>query len=275
VTAPARLLEAADLTEAPPCERWYRAEQVRQEWLSCGLCTEPADRDATEQSLARIYARLLYPRPSFRWVDSPHQAMAHLAGLPTHADLYRWVYGRPPPGKPPLASDLAAGVSRLRSALDARVVPAIGRPPKNLRLTGDRWVRLPPVDALALGVPLPEVLGDGFHRPVRSLLAAGGPLPVCWYGQQDAWWVAYYDVLHRLGLAEYPRAESEHLADWATLVRSCGWWWPGETVCVVVDRPATVHTGALPGSWYDEVRLSFVEYRDGWRPPLPADGGAT
>ena len=39
----------------------------------------------------------------------------------------------------------------------------------------------------------------------------------------------------------------------AELARSCGWWWPGEDVCVVVERPASVHTGRS------------ITYRDGWR----------
>ena len=115
-----------------------------------------------------------------------------------------------------------------------------------------------------------EWLAHGFHLPVRAALASEGPLPVCWYGQQDASWVAYYDVLHRLGLARYGPDETVHLADWAALVRSCGWWWPGEEVCVVVERPATVRTEPVPGTCHKEVRLRHdgVKYRDGWQPLL-------
>jgi hypothetical protein len=55
-----------------------------------------------------------------------------------------------------------------------------------------------------------------------------------------------------------------------TLARSCGWWWPGEDVCVVVDRPELAGTEPLPGTWHEEVRLrrGGVRYRDGWHPLL-------
>ena len=140
---------------------------------------------------------------------------------------------------------------------------------------------LPPLEALAAGVPLGVVLhqtvrgalqrslADGFHLPVRAALSGGEPVPVCWYGQQDASWIAYYDTLHRLGLARYGPDDADHLGDWATLTRSCGWWWPGEDVCVVVDRPETVRTEPVPDGCHGEVRLrpDGVGYRDGWHPP--------
>ncbi len=61
---------------------------------------------------------------------------------------------------------------------------------------------------------------------MRTALA-GDParVPVCWYGQQEASWVAYYDALHRLGTARY---QPDDLGYWAVLARSCGWWWTGE-----------------------------------------------
>ena len=41
---------------------------------------------------------------------------------------------------------------------------------------------------------------------------------------------------------------------------------PGEDRCVVVERPAAVRTEPVPGGWHEQVRLTDVEYRDGWRP---------
>jgi hypothetical protein len=174
-------------------------------------------------------------------------------------------------------------VSRLRATLSEGVVHADPElSPARRGKTKDPWPELPSLEALAWGVPLGVVLHQGvrtalhrslvqgFFLPVRAALAGDGLIPVCWYGQQDASWVAYYDALHRLGLARYRPDETDHLADWATLVRSCGWWWPSEDVCVVVERPKTVHTEPVPGTWHDELRLRHhgVEYRDGWRPTL-------
>jgi hypothetical protein len=287
VTAPARRDDAAK----PPLasrsktthDLWQQAVQIRQEWLDHGLSTQPADRVTAERSLTGIYARISRPQPRFEWVDSPHKALPMTVGLPTLDVLYRWIRDPRPPGTPPVASDLATVVSRLRGALSEGVVHADpelspARKPK----TKDPWPELPPLDALAAGVPLGVVihqgirgalhrsLANGFYLPVRAALAGDGPLPVCWYGQHDASWVAYYDVLQRLGLARYGPDESRHFGDWAALVRSCGWWWPGEDVCVVVERPGTVRTEPVPGTWHDEVRLRHggVGYRDGWYPPL-------
>lgn len=148
---------------------------------------------------------------------------------------------------------------------------------------GDPWPERPPLDALHDGVPLAVVLHQGvrvaLHRSLAHRLAHairdrltlhGGPVPVCWYGQHDAAWIAYYDTLHRLGLARYGPDETTHLQHWAALARSCNSWWPGEHVCVVVERPAAVHTQPVPGTWHDETRPTphGITYRDGYRPAL-------
>lgn len=243
---------------------WYRAAEIRDEWLRYGLETRPADRVTAQLSLAAIYARLSRPRPRFVWVDSPHQARQHLSDLPTLDTLYGWIRGPQPPGMPPLASDLVAGLSRLRSALDACVGhPDLdpGRPRKKENKKEHKpWPVLPPLEGLAAGIPLREVLRQGVREALRARLADGyylpvraalGPLPVCWYGQQEAYWIAHYDALRRLGFARYEAQDEAQLDDWAALARSCGWWWPGEEVCVIVERPASV---------------TPVRYRDGWCP---------
>jgi hypothetical protein len=256
---------------------WHKVIPIRREWLHHGLRTEPADRVATEASIAAVYARHARSTPRFVWVESPRQALPLLAGLPTHDDLHGWVMPRRPPGRPPFASDLAAGLSRLRSTLDdCAAFPDYGSGPF-ARKDGKSWPVLPPVDAIRAGVPFRVILRQGIYdalwtslfggicRPVRAELAAAGPLPVAWYGQQDAPWIGYHDALARMGLARYPAVAAKHLADWATLARSCGWWWPGEDVCVVVDRPDLIHAEPDPAGWHDEVRIREpIRYRDGW-----------
>lgn len=283
MTAPVRLRAAVpDLIRhrEPTLEQWSHAVRIRQEWLRHGLSTQPADRVVAEQCLTRVYAGLARPRPRFVWVDSPRQALPLVAGLPTHEVLQAWVRPKPPPGTPPLASDLVMVSSRLRSALDACL--PIEPTPARAEKAGKKknWATMPPMDALAAGAPLRTVLrhgvwealrtslSSGLSLPVRAALAGGGPLPVAWYGQQDASWIAYYDTVRRLGMARFPLSDEERLDDWAGLARSCGWWWPGEETCVVVERPATVHTEPVPDGWCDEVRARTVEYRDGWRPSL-------
>lgn len=285
---------------------WRAAEPIRREWLDHGLDTAPADRRTTEDTVARLYARHRRQRPRFHWVDSPPAALPLVTGLPTHDVLHRWVTGRPPPGVPPLVSDLVAGWSRLRGTLDDGAEhPDLTPPPTTRRRStdrmaggragvggvdppGTRWPVLPPAEAFAAGVPLRVVLrqgiwtalrvslADGFFLPVRAALAAAGrPVPSAWYGQQDAYWVAYYDVLRRLGLARYRPADEAQLDEWVTLARCAGWWWPGERTCVLVDRPVVLRTERVPGGLHDERRPARdgappIAYRDGWSPSLRA-----
>ncbi|MFI0404772.1 DUF6745 domain-containing protein [Actinomadura sp. 3N508] len=286
MTAPTRRDDAAqqpaaNLRGKNVHDRWREAVKIRQEWLDHGLSTEPADREATERGLTAIYARMSRPRPRFVWVDSPAQAIPLVAGLPTLDELYLQVRNPCATGQSRVAGDLAMVASRLRGALSARVDyvdPELA--PARKGKNGGRWPYLPPVEALRAGVPLNVVLHRGVHNalhrslahgfrfPVRTALTVRGPVPVCWYGQQDAAWIAYYDVLHRLGLARYDPPQLDHLGHWATVARSCGWWWPGEEVCVVADRPDLIQTEPVPGTWHDEVRLGRdgVRYRDGWQP---------
>lgn len=286
MTAPTRCKDAAKpmtaVHNANAFDLWQAAIKIRKEWLDHGLSTQPADRPTAERSLTAIYARLSRPQPRFAWVDSPAQALPLITGLPNLDQLYGWIRNPQPPGPPPLASDLATAASRLRGALSSGVThPDPELSPPRRGKSKDPWPVLPPLDALASGVPLGVVLHQGvraalhhslvrgFCLPVRATLVNNGQVPVCWYGQQDGSWIAYYDTLHQLGLAHYGPEATDHLAQWAALARSCGWWWPGEQVCVVVERPAAIHTEPVPGTWHNEFRLRHhgVRYRDGWRPP--------
>jgi hypothetical protein len=289
MTAPTRRMDAA-------VESWREAASIRQEWLEHGLSVKPADRAAAEHSLAAIYSGASRPAPRFVWVDSPRAAMPLVAGLPGLDDLYRWIRDPLMSGAPPLASDLAALVSALRSGLEAGVSHPPPEGPGWTKQRGSKqhgtrqrrsrqaWPELPPVEALRSGVPLAVVLRQGvrdaLHRSLARGLAhrvrdalgqeTGAPVPVCWYGQQDAAWVAHFDVLARLELARYGVDAERQLDHWATLVRSCGWWWPGEELCVIVERPESVHMQRSPDSVHDEVMLGpgGVRYRDGWQPAV-------
>jgi len=287
MTARARRYDAASFLSASrnshAHELWQEAVHLRQEWLDHGLSTLPSDRATAEGCITSIYARISRPKPRFEWVDSPYKALALIAGLPTLAQLHRWVRDPFPPGRPPLASDLGMVASQLRGTLsDCVDHPDPELTPVRRGKAGEPWPELPPRIALDQGVPLGVVLhqgirgalyqslGIGFCQPVRNALTGVDPLPVCWYGQQEASWIAYYDALRRLGLARYGPDDTDHFGAWSGLARSCGWWWPGEQVCVVVERPAVVITEPVSGTPHDQVRLAHdgLEYRDGWRPTL-------
>jgi hypothetical protein len=288
LTALARRYDAAAPAAGFPSKRahglWQEAIKIRQEWLDYGLSTQSADQQTAEHSLTMIYARISRPRPRFEWVRSPDEALPLVAGWPTLDRLYAWIRDPRPQGKPPLASDLAMSASQLRGALSAGVAHADPElSPARQGKRNEPWPELPPLEALETGVPLGVVLHQGirialtrslargFRAPVRAALASDpARIPVCWYGQQDAAWVAYYDALNRLGLASYKQDDLDQLGYWAALARSCGWWWPGEDVCIVVDRPERARTEPLPGTCHNELRLQpdGVRYRNGWLPLL-------
>lgn len=259
MTATARRSAAADPAVRPTArllELWHRAEPIRDEWLAVGHSTGPADRAGTEQLIAGVYHRLRRRAPVFRWVPSPRQALPLLTTMPTHRDLQSWVLARRPQGTPPVASDIATALARLRGALDdAAAHPDLtvaARPPAK----EDRhkpWPVLPPQRAIEAGVPLREVLRQSLHTPiaagltwpVRSAVGDRGTLPVCWYGQQDVTWIGLYDIIRKLGLARYGPRDADELDGWAALARAAGWWWPGDDVCVLVERPALIGPGRV------------------------------
>ncbi len=244
-------------SERPPAPRsparlielWHRAEPIRDEWLAVGHATGPADRATTEHLIAGIYRRQHRRAPVFRWAASPRQALPLLTGMPTHQVLQSWAGGRRPQGTPPVASDIATGLGRLRGALDDEathpdLTASVKKPEKDDR-------SLPPVRAIEAGVPLREVLRQslqvpiaaGLTWPVRSVIGPQGTLPVCWYGPQDATWIGLYDIIRKLDLTSHGRfrpRDAEQLDEWAELARSGGWWWPGEDVCVLMERPAQI-----------------------------------
>jgi hypothetical protein len=169
-----------------------------------------------------------------------------------------------------LASDIAAGLSHLRTALAGTYTdPPRDRPPLK-RKKGDPWPVRPPAEALAAGVPFAEILRQGIHDsllrsmstlylPVRAALPA--PAPISWYGHQDVAWIALVDAQQRLGLAS-PRRD---FTAWADLARSAGWWFPAEDRCVMVERPAVLDVAPVPGAWHEEIRpRGPIVYRDGW-----------
>jgi hypothetical protein len=256
------------LSNSTPQGLLDQAVEVRREWLQHGLSTEPADRAAAEDAIGRVYALHRRPRPRFVWVASPHQALPLLGGLPNHDELARWIAARTPTGRPPLMSDIAAGLSRLKSTLEtAADDPRLGglsRANGKDKKPWPRWTG-PGTD----GIPLREILYQSvreplqrslaYHLPVRAALTPD--LPSAWYGQQEAHWIAFYDALRRLGLARYPAADDEQFDGWAALARTTGWWWPGETVCIAVERPLAIQTKAVSNSPHDEVRVASVTWR--------------
>lgn len=58
-------------TETLSPEQWAAVARERERWLAIGTCTEPADRETTEEVIADFYQRIGKKRPVFVWNDGP------------------------------------------------------------------------------------------------------------------------------------------------------------------------------------------------------------
>ncbi|GII97053.1 DUF6745 domain-containing protein [Sinosporangium siamense] len=204
--------------------RWrLEAADIRDEWLGHALSTLPADRPAAEAAISSLYELARHPAPRFTWVASPRAAMdlvppsagetAAFAGMNTLADL-------------PLVQRLAALTFNLRRALDRRVGHEWDTP---------GWR----TDLRQLDAMVSRPLQDAVHR-IRSAMRSALDMRqrLTWYGQHDVSWIAHYDAWRRVGRRVYLPPEERQLTLWAAVARSCGWWWAGEEVCVISERPA-------------------------------------
>ncbi|GAA4224080.1 hypothetical protein GCM10023075_18860 [Streptosporangium album] len=213
------------------------------------MSTLPADRPAAEAAISGLYRLIGLAPPRFHWVASPAAALATVPrGVrlrPSEAveRMSEW----------PLPPRFAALMRELCRGLDAQV----------------RWVHQP-MDRLIrreVRSSLSQSTASSILVPLRvahgSQYRPGG----VWYGVQCVSWVAHYDALRRAAGVVFTPEQIQQFDLWATVARSCGWWWPREGVCVISERPVTVHTEV----WGDdgEARLHCadgpaVRYADGW-----------
>lgn len=118
--------------------------------------------------------------------------------------------------------------------------------------------------------PLAASLRDCVIPVLRTGTLPADGLPLTWYGQHDAYWIADHDIRARTDAVRYRRRDLRRLEPWAALARSTGWWWPGDGWCVMAERPVEVHTEPLPGAAHGGVRL----HRDDGPAVRFADGTA-
>ncbi|AUH39444.1 hypothetical protein CXR04_03510 [Streptomyces sp. CMB-StM0423] len=266
-------------------ERLSLAVALRDDWLGHAFSTLPADRPAAEAAVTGLYGLAGAPPPRFVWIPSPAAAPPALRDeqpafarprLRAADAPARWADW-------PVASRLASLLSALRTRLNRRVP----RPWSLGHGARPAWHQVAHTmaaeDALGDGYPLRDILWTAVHDPLAATLLDGPrpairtallpateaePLGLTFHGQHDTHWIGHYDIHARLGLAAYRAADTRQLALWAALARAAGWWWPGDGVCVVAERPAETHTEPLPGARHGELRLHHpgrpaVRYGDG------------
>jgi len=218
-------------------DQWNQAVRIRDEWLAYGLSTDAADRAPAESAIAGLYALIGLSAPRFVWVDSPAAALEY---MPTDDGPVVLRADRPVDRHVPwfVTHRLADAVAGLKESLD--------------------W-RLGSVDDL-LDAGVRDALARSIRDGVRAALRLAIPGPVnassrlCWYGQHDVHWIAHYDVRRTLRPGLFSAEQNRHLDLWATIARSCGWWWSRDGYCVIAERPVAVHTEPAPGAMHGERR---------------------
>jgi hypothetical protein len=267
--------------DADPVKKIRLAVALRNEWLAVGLSTAPADRSGAEAAVCRLYDMAGASPPAFEWAPSP---LAALAAIQAARSCYpaietRYLLTGQPRREMPVAARLASLETSLRSRLDARIGrAAVAWPGSPGTDTGTVWMYRPEdavlsgisdrsIVVVTVGQSLRGTLTDAVAVPLRAALAeaigkaaSGDQLTptggvIAFRGQHDASWIGYYDTRRRAGFGGYASADLGELDVWAALARSAGWWWPGEGLCVMAERPVAVHAEPLIGSHHGELRL--------------------
>jgi hypothetical protein len=158
----------------------------------------------------------------------------------------------------------AALAGRLNVTIHCDVVPEL-----------DRYL------GVALRAQVCELLGladerDWEQRPWRQhLLAIMGALPEPWeplattptwnraVAGYDNVWIAYLTAGRDVLDIRYSHATAVQLELWSEVMRSCGWLWPFQHICLISERPAAIH-------WDAQERLhhpseASLRYRDGFQ----------
>ncbi|CAM3422068.1 DUF6745 domain-containing protein [Kibdelosporangium persicum] len=235
----------------PSVEFWWRAVDIRDEWSAHALSCEPADRETTQTTITSLYALAGAPPPQFVWVDSPSAAADQVPPSDPLRHNGSW----------PLESRIATRVSALRERLDRRIgrYRPVEVPNPSRAVAGDQPAKsiLDPCVRGALRRSIRESVAD----MIRA--ADSRPSGLRWLGQHDVDWIAHYDMHQRVLETRFADEDLAELELWATLARSCGWWWPREDRCFVAERPLVLRTDP-------ETRLHCADgpaviYPDGWK----------
>ena len=283
--------------------QWDDVRAIRGEYIAASLCTDPADRPASEAAIRRMYELAGCDAPQFIWCQSPAAIRLMVRMLDPDSPVQRAIRVGEIPGGSPRFADWFVDIQResfksaraiarelhgeLGPLLDdwlqqirAQLVTAshedvlsrplpdlLGEPLGEAVMTSLEGIRWPPPPAQSEKYPWdarwPPVSSDRFRYWVSDGYLGSG-----WMrgGDQFYNWIAGFDVPRRLGLVSYD-SDNERLHLLRALTRSCGWWEPYERICFITERPAVVRAVARGGR--GQLRLHCpdgpaIRFRDGW-----------
>jgi hypothetical protein len=240
-------------------EQEQQLHEWRKRWFAIGSCCAPADRVRAEAAITTMYTEIGEKPPKFVWVQSPATGVLAICAINKL-------------GEAKVEHDLGDSLwTSLRDSLGDSLRDSLwtslgGSLRDSLR--DSLWTSLRDSLRDSLWTGLGGSLWTSLRDSLRDSLGDSlGDLIWCktWWGQQEAYWIAYYAFCRDVIGVRYDDKRLRQLDLWSGIAQSCGWWWPYRNVCVVSERPEVVRWEAdrNPPRLHSEGGPA-LRYRDGW-----------
>jgi hypothetical protein len=207
----------------------------RSEWFRWGTCTMRADRQKAEDAILAMRSEIgVVTKPIFIWCESPATSLLALHVLKS---------------KP----RVSLGDSLRDSLEDSLWAP----------LEDSLWDSLGVSLRDSLRVSLRDSLRDSLRVSLRASLGDSlrASLEDSWWGQHEAYWVAFYLFCRDIVGVKFDEKRSHQLDMWRNIAQSCGWWWCFENYVIISERPTVCKMTEQEGRLHceDGPALAFAD----------------
>ena len=245
-STPSTRLPARRKIEALTPEQEADLVRFHAEYLAAGRSCEPADRPRAEVAFARAYRAIGREPVPVIWVASPLSANVLHASLRTSL--------RTNLRTSPYASLRTSLRTSLRDSLEVSLEGS---------LEASLEASLRDSLEVSLGGSLWASLWASLEAGLRDSLGSKIPMfHTDWRGQQDIYWIAFYEFCRRIGVP-YKEEDSNNLDIVNEIGQSCMWWYPGDGLIVACEREAELHLDDT-GRLHNQRGPSWA-FRDGWK----------
>lgn len=100
----------------------------------------------------------------------------------------------------------------------------------------------------------------GCMKVINSLASTNNFVFTNFLGNTDISWIAKLQFCAKLGI-KYERGKQDLINLWVKIAKSCHWFWPGDTVCLISDRPEQINI--KDHSLHKDEGVA-LKYRDGF-----------
>lgn len=228
------------MSEQPPLtsEAFYLA-RWRKRWQEINCNTEPANRPRAEYAISELYRFMGEGRPQFLWMDSPAEAVQLIRTQPSYSLGPKLTFEFQEKVKTILKLEL-------ENRVDSAFLGMLKRHVKSVAVTPDPFIAAAGSKESLMRILVPNDWKAGrtepYWREPGSLLIDGDAvcyeffsafnarekLMCCTFGR---------DVMQ----LKYRHPLSRYLDLCVEAASACGCWWAHKEVCIVTERPRTMH----------------------------------